>query len=110
MLVVLAKRTAHHLLCLAEMVGNLSNTANEFVRNDCKELSTLFGTLSHAHFRMAWIVGGYPEYPPGGPKGPVYDPTQDHPLLIPSVAIPRPGFGMKDFMEAVTQAKLMFQP
>ena len=48
--------------------------------------------------------GGFPEFPRGGPNGPVYDPKQDHPLLIPSVAIPRPGFEMKDFIKAVSQA------
>lgn len=49
--------------------------------------------------------GGMPEYPRETGLGPVYEPGRDHPMLIPSAAIPRPGFTFKKFVSAVSKAK-----
>ncbi len=49
--------------------------------------------------------GGMPEYTRESGIGPAYEPGRDHPLLIPSVAIPRPGFTLEMFTEAVGKAK-----
>jgi len=49
--------------------------------------------------------GGSPEhdYDPG--RGYAYQPGEDHPLLIPSAGDARPKWKMKDFVDAVLQAK-----
>ena len=49
----------------------------------------------------------YPEYPliPGGARGRAYDPTEDHPLLIPSALISGPNWELEDVEWAVAQAR-----
>ena len=49
--------------------------------------------------------GGFPEYAREIGIGPAYEPGRDHPLLIPSAAIPRPGFTLEKFATAVSKAK-----
>ncbi|MCP4788030.1 MAG: hypothetical protein GY903_20015 [Fuerstiella sp.] len=49
--------------------------------------------------------GGLPEYARETGLGPAYEPGRDHPLLIPSAAIPRPGFTLAMFVSAVSKAK-----
>jgi len=48
-----------------------------------------------------------PEYPliPEGGHGPVYDPIEDHPLLVPSTTVSGPNLGFEDLVWAVEQAK-----
>jgi peptidoglycan/xylan/chitin deacetylase (PgdA/CDA1 family) len=48
--------------------------------------------------------GGYPEYPTQTGLGVAYEPGRDHPHLIPSVAVPRPGWTLQTFQEAVNKA------
>jgi peptidoglycan/xylan/chitin deacetylase (PgdA/CDA1 family) len=49
--------------------------------------------------------GGMPEFARDTGLGPAYQPGRDHPLLIPSAAIPRPGFTLEKFVSAVSKAK-----
>ncbi len=41
-------------------------------------------------------VGGFPEYPTQTGLGVAYEPGQDHPYLIPSAGVPRPGWTSSD--------------
>ena len=63
-------------------------------------------TLDEEGFRFA-RRGVSPEYPDGGrgARGPAYDPTQDHPLLIPTTGYAGPDWNMEDLVWAVDQAK-----
>ncbi|MDP6737392.1 MAG: hypothetical protein QF732_12990, partial [Nitrospinaceae bacterium] len=55
---------------------------------------------------MHWARrGGFPEYPRGGERGFPYEPGLDHPLLIPSAAIPRPGYTFEEFVETLKGAR-----
>lgn len=55
---------------------------------------------------MRWARrGGFPEYPRGGERGFPYEPGLDHPLLIPSAGIPRPGYTYEDFIETLEGAR-----
>lgn len=49
--------------------------------------------------------GGAPEHPYEGGRGTAYDPTRDHPLLIPSAGDARPTWTLDDFKAAVEQAR-----
>lgn len=49
--------------------------------------------------------GGLPEHDRETGFGPAYEPGRDHPLLIPSAAIPRPGFTLEKFVTAASKAK-----
>jgi peptidoglycan/xylan/chitin deacetylase (PgdA/CDA1 family) len=51
--------------------------------------------------------GVTPEYPDSdhGGRGPVYDPANDHPLLIPTTGYSGPKWGFEDLVWAVDQAK-----
>ena len=49
--------------------------------------------------------GGSPEYPRGGERGFPYEPELDHPLLIPSAAIPRPGYTFEEFVETLEEGR-----
>ncbi|MBT5814581.1 MAG: polysaccharide deacetylase family protein [Opitutales bacterium] len=49
--------------------------------------------------------GGFPEYPRGGERGFPYEPGLDHPLLIPSAGIPRPGYTFEEFVETLEGAR-----
>lgn len=49
--------------------------------------------------------GGSPEYDRRTGLGVAYEPGRDHPHLIPSVAVPRPGWTVKMFADAVAQAR-----
>ena len=49
--------------------------------------------------------GGSPEYGTQTGLGVAYEPGRDHPLLIPSAGVPRPGWTLQTFMEAVNKAK-----
>jgi peptidoglycan/xylan/chitin deacetylase (PgdA/CDA1 family) len=49
--------------------------------------------------------GGSPEYPRGGERGFPYEPELDHPLLIPSAAIPRPNYTFEEFVESLKDAR-----
>lgn len=49
--------------------------------------------------------GGFPEYPRGGERGFPYEPELDHPLLIPSAAIPRPEYTFEEFVETLKDAR-----
>ncbi len=48
--------------------------------------------------------GGYPEHDAASGVGVTYDPTRDHRLFIPSVAVPRAGWTAARLMEAIAQA------
>jgi peptidoglycan/xylan/chitin deacetylase (PgdA/CDA1 family) len=55
---------------------------------------------------MQWARrGGFPEYPRGGERGFPYEPGLDHPLLIPSAGIPRPGYTFEEFVETLEGAR-----
>lgn len=55
---------------------------------------------------MRWARrGGYPEYDRGGERGFAYEPGADHPLLIPSAGIPRPGYTFEEFKETLKGAR-----
>jgi len=49
--------------------------------------------------------GGAPEYPYEHGRGFAYDPTRDHPLLLPSAGDARPDWKLSDFVRAVEQAR-----
>ncbi|MCZ6675554.1 MAG: polysaccharide deacetylase family protein [Verrucomicrobia bacterium] len=49
--------------------------------------------------------GGFPEYPRGGERGFPYEQGLDHPLLIPSAAIPRPEYTFEEFVETLKGAR-----
>ena len=51
--------------------------------------------------------GVAPEFPYSdkGDRGPAYDPTEDHPLLIPTTGASGPNWTFKDFVWAVKQAR-----
>lgn len=51
--------------------------------------------------------GVEPEYPIilDGSRGPVYDPTEDHPLLVPSTTVSGPNLDFRDLVWAVNQAR-----
>jgi peptidoglycan/xylan/chitin deacetylase (PgdA/CDA1 family) len=49
--------------------------------------------------------GGLPEYPYKDGRGFAFEPGRDHPLLIPSAGDARPGWTLKDFQQAVEQAR-----
>jgi peptidoglycan/xylan/chitin deacetylase (PgdA/CDA1 family) len=48
-----------------------------------------------------------PEFPDGGSgaRGPLYDPAEDHPLLIPTTGYSGPEWGFDDLKQAIAQAK-----
>ncbi len=48
--------------------------------------------------------GGSPEYPREEGYGFAYEPGKDHPYLIPSAAVPRPGWTLATFVEAVKKS------
>lgn len=49
--------------------------------------------------------GVVPEYATEGNNGIAYQPGVDHPLLIPSAGVPKPGFGMEQFLRALDHAR-----
>jgi peptidoglycan/xylan/chitin deacetylase (PgdA/CDA1 family) len=49
--------------------------------------------------------GGSPEHPYKEGRGIAYEPSLDHPLLIPTTGDARPGWTLDDFKRAVAQAK-----
>lgn len=49
--------------------------------------------------------GGLPEYPYKEGRGFAFEPGRDHPLLIPSAGDARPTWTIKEFQEAVNQAR-----
>jgi peptidoglycan/xylan/chitin deacetylase (PgdA/CDA1 family) len=49
--------------------------------------------------------GGWPEYPRETGLGVAYEPQRDHPLLIPSVGVPRPSWDLDTFREAMEKAR-----
>lgn len=49
--------------------------------------------------------GGSPEYPYREGRGFAYEPSLDHPLLIPSAGDARPDWTLDDFIRAVSQAR-----
>jgi peptidoglycan/xylan/chitin deacetylase (PgdA/CDA1 family) len=49
--------------------------------------------------------GGSPEYPTQTGLGVAYEPGRDHPYLIPSAGVPRPGWTLETFKEAVNKAR-----
>jgi peptidoglycan/xylan/chitin deacetylase (PgdA/CDA1 family) len=49
--------------------------------------------------------GGAPEYPYDAGRGWAYEPSLDHPLLIPSAGDARPNWTQADFVRAVKQAR-----
>jgi peptidoglycan/xylan/chitin deacetylase (PgdA/CDA1 family) len=50
--------------------------------------------------------GGAPEFPYEGGRGTAYEPSVDHPLLIPSAGDARPNWTLEDFKRAVRQARV----
>ena len=49
--------------------------------------------------------GGEPEHPYQQGRGVAYEPTRDHPFLLPSAGDARPNWELQDFVDAVEQAK-----
>ena len=51
--------------------------------------------------------GAEPEYPiiPDGSRGPVYNPEEDHPLLVPSTTVSGPNLDFEDLVWAINQAR-----
>ena len=49
--------------------------------------------------------GSGPEFPEEGSRGIAYDPTEDHPLLVPTTGTSGPNWEWEDFVRAVEQAK-----
>ena len=49
--------------------------------------------------------GGAPEYPYEEGRGFAYEPSKDHPLLLPSAGDARPNWKLDDFIRAVEQAR-----
>ena len=57
-----------------------------------------------AHGILLGRRGGFPEFPTETGLGPPYEPGVDHPLLIPSIGVPRPSWTLETFIEALAKA------
>ena len=49
--------------------------------------------------------GSFPESPPGKHVDIAYDPTHDHPFLIPTASVSRPEYGMEEFKASLALAE-----